>query len=927
MKKIDLSGKWEFCLDSEKEGIEKNYCQQKFQDYIELPATVSTARKGVPSKEEHEGFLTDPYSFEGYTWYTRMVELSTEEEKEYFLVLERTRISHVWLNEQYIGSNTSLCTSHRYQLTPYVKQKNWLTIMIDNTSYPVKGGHMTSPDTQTNWNGITGKLYIEECSKSYLTKVRIYPNAKESLIEVKVTLNGSEKERLEVWVSDEEHSFPIEEYMLQGGENTVRYYMGHKAKTWSEHTPNLYQLHMGFYKEDKMEKESWQYTFGLRDFKATGKYFEINGVRTFLRGKHDGLLFPLTGHAPTDLESWIKVLETAKQYGINHYRFHTCCPTEAAFEAADMLGIYMEPELPFWGTVTEEGQENHDEKGQQYLIEEGFRILDEFGNHPSFVMMSMGNELWGSKERLNQILGEYRNYDARHLYTQGSNNFQFVPCILDNEDFFCGVRFSKDRLLRGSYAMCDAPQGHIQTMAPDLRYNYDQMIRPAEAQGEIAQGGEITIQYGTGTKSVKMDTSMEMIPEVPVVSHEIGQYAMFPDFSEIPKYSGVLKARNFEIFQKRLEAAGMLSMADSFFRASGKLAVDCYKAELETAFRSNELAGFQILDLQDFTGQGTAIIGILNALMESKGLVLPGEWRQFCSDRVILLELPKLVFTAGEIINVGVKLSAFGLKPVVSPEVSIIVRDQNKVLLSEKRKMTNGYHNGVYQLEDVSIAFPERNVPEKLVITAEIVGTDIKNSYTVWIYPKCKQEKWQEDFVVTESIQEACESLRLGKKVLLYPESLNEDNSIKGTYCTDFWCYPMFRTISESMGKAVPIGTLGLLIEDKHPVFKYFPTESYTTAQWYDFVSNSRAFILDKCDLKPIVWSIDNFERNHKLGNIFEVEAGKGKLLVCTSDLRRLSDSNPSKWLEYSMHRYICSDKFKPSYHMEIEELEQIFRI
>ena len=70
-----------------------------------------------------------------------------------------------------------------------------------------------------------------------------------------------------------------------------------------------------------------------------------------LRGKHDGLIFPKTGYAPTDVNEWLRVLGIAKSYGINHYRFHTCCPPDAAFTAADLLGIYMEPELPFWGTI------------------------------------------------------------------------------------------------------------------------------------------------------------------------------------------------------------------------------------------------------------------------------------------------------------------------------------------------------------------------------------------------------------------------------------------------------------------------------------------------------------------------------------------------------------------------------------------------
>ncbi|WP_342756257.1 glycoside hydrolase family 2 TIM barrel-domain containing protein [Kineothrix sedimenti] len=913
MKKIDLKGVWNFCLDKEKEGIKKQYYNRTLEDIIDLPATVSTAGKGTPSGEENTGHLTDPWLFEGYTWYSREVDFSEAEGKEFFLVLERTRISHVWIDEDYVGSADSLCTSHRYRVTPYGKTCRKITIMIDNTSYPVTGGHMTSPDTQSNWNGITGGIYIEEYGHSYLDKVRIYPNGAGRYIDVRLELEGTKEEDLTIFVSGGDHTYPTVRHTLYRGENRFRYSLEETAQLWSEHTPNLYRLHMELSQaagaEDR-ELYSYVYSFGLRDFEAAGNYFEINGMRTFLRGKHDGMIFPLTGHAPADVSSWLKVLETAKQYGINHYRFHTCCPPEAAFTAADMLGIYMEPELPFWGTVTEPGEESHDERGQKYLMEEGFRILDEFGNHPSFVMMSLGNELWGSKSRLNRILGDYKKYDSRHLYTQGSNNFQFMPCILENEDFFCGVRFSKTRLFRGSYAMCDAPQGHIQTMPPDTVYDYDSVIRPPEI--EQGDGGEnyVTIQFGTGIKTVKMEEEKELIPRVPVVSHEIGQYAMYPDFSEIDRYTGVLKARNLEVFKRNMEKKGMLPMAERFFRASGRFAADCYKLELETALRSKELAGFQILDLQDFTGQGTACIGILNAFMESKGIITPKEWRQFCSERVILAMLPGLVYEGGEQIDLGITLAIFHPQPVVDPQVELCIYKEEKSLVSRKEVSWGEFLNGVYELGRMTVTLPELAQPEKWSIHIRLAGTEIENRYDIWVYPKevpaLSDKKGDSAVIVTGSTEEAKQYFEQGRKVLLYPEHLDDTNSVSGTYCTDFWCYPMFRSISESMGKPLPVGTHGLYIEKDHKVFQYFPTEFYTTPQWYDMVSHSRALILDASPVEPIVWTIDNSTRNHKLGNMFERKAGEGRLFVCTWDLRRQRDSAPARWLEYSIMNYMA---------------------
>lgn len=916
MEKIDLRGSWNFCLDKEKLGIEKEYFRLTFDDTIELPNTVSTAKKGTPSDDINLGNLTDPYLYEGYTWYSRLVEFKDLKDKELFLILERTRVSRVWIDEQYLGSRDSLCSSHKYQLTSKVyKDVHRLTILVDNTSYPVKGGHMTSPDTQTNWNGITGSVYVEVLNRIYLDRIKIYPDAAKKLIHIKATLNGAADYKLMASVTDGIKTFPLQEYQLREGENVFCYYLDETAIPWSEHQPKLYTLNL----DDK------EYTFGLRDFRAENNYFQINGARTFLRGKHDGLVFPLTGHAPMDIESWLKILGIAKQYGINHYRFHTCCPPEAAFCAADKLGIYMEPELPFWGTVTEEGEENHDENAQQYLIEEGYRILDEYGNHPSFVMMSLGNELWGSKSRLNEILGYYKKYDNRHLYTQGSNNFQFMPCILEQEDFFCGVRFSKDRLFRGSYAMCDAPQGHVQTLPPNTNHNYDAIIRPIDVNSKELSGGEITIQYGTGTKKVRMDESYEVISNVPVVSHEIGQYAMYPDFSEINKYTGVLKPRNLIAFQKRLEEKGMLSNADEFFRASGRFAAECYKAEIETAMRSNELAGFQILDLQDFPGQGTALIGILDTFMENKGLILDTEWRQFCSPNVLLVELPKLIYQTGESMCGRIKLASFGEIVIERPAITLLILDNDKLILSDTRELDANYSNGVFSLCDFNIKIPKWNIPKKISLVVRIEDTEILNRYELWVYPTCDLPSINNDIVITKSLNEAISNLELGSKVLFFPDDLNDKNSVEGTYCTDFWCYPMFRSISESVEKPVPVGTHGLFISKSHKIFKYYPTESYTTPQWYDFVVKSRALILDKYDIAPIVWSIDNFERNHRLGNIFEAEVGEGKLFVCTADFSNLQENDSLQWLYKGITSYMASKDFLPKYNIDTNQLKRIF--
>ncbi len=900
LEKINLSGVWQFKLSKEKPDMTAG------TDTIRLPSTVQQEKKPPVTNERSDGFLTDPRRFEGYALYTRRVTVSPKKRDcDVFLVLERTRTTEVWINGKSAGTRNSLCAPHRYDITGLVKDgENEIAILVDNVSCPVPGGHMTSQDTQTNWLGITGELYIEFRNRLRFEDVRVFPDVKNMTVTVKGKIIGGD----EITVTAEANGYPPECFFVTA-DNPCFVYPMTGAELWSEHNPVSYVMSIS------CEGDTVKVPFGMREFSVRGTEFLLNGEKIYLRGKHDGMIFPLTGAAPTDTEGWLKVMKAAKEHGINHYRFHTCCPPEAAFYAADELGIYMEPELPFWGTVDDEVTES-----QQYLIDEGFRILDAFANHPSFFAMSMGNELWGSQERLNAILGGYKRHDSRPLYTEGSNNFQFWPVIVENDDFFVGVRFSKERLIRGSYAMCDAPLGHIQTDAPNSQHCYDEHIRPAEVGNEKSSGGTIEIQYGTGTKTVSLTNGNgELIPQIPVVSHEVGQYFMYPDYGEIGKYSGVLKPYNLEIFRDRLEKAGMLKLADKFFRASGRFAAECYKNEIEAALRSKELAGFQLLDIQDFTGQGTALVGVLNAFMESKGVMTAVEWRSFCSDRVVLGCLPKFVFAAGEKVKMPVKLYNYAAKADVDPTVKVTLSIAPENGWEVYRE--GSFKGGLFDLGIAEFDIPDVKKPEKAVLTLNY--KDISNKYILWVYPKEAAAR-PENLLVTHDWEAAKASLKDGGSVLFMPDKLDESNSIEGTYCTDFWNYPMFRSISESQKKPVPVGTLGLLIDNNHPALADFPSESYSTAQWYDIVNRSRTAILDGTGIDPIVRTIDNCERNHSLGTIFEVKAGGGKLLVCTAKLDG-EDSLPCAALLKSLEGYAASEAFKPEQTADIEALNSIF--
>ena len=638
-----------------------------------------------------------------------------------------------------------------------------------------------------------------------------------------------------------------------------------------------------------------------KDFHIEGAHFYANGHRIFLRGKHDAAVWPLTGHVEMSVEGWMKYLGTCKEYGINHVRFHSWCPPEAAFVAADSLGIYLQPELPFWGSF-----DKKDERLMAFLHQEGENILREYGHHPSFRMMALGNELWGDIDKMKEFVDDFRKIAPDKYYTFGSNYYLGYQGIKEGMDYFTTCRIGGEGWgkynthTRGSFSFADAYDGGmINHFHPNSTMNFDEACDKAG---------------------------------IPIISHETGQFQTYPDYREMKKYTGVLHPYNFEVFRRRLAAAGMLSQADDFHKASGLWSVKLYKADIEMDLRTRNMAGFQLLDIQDYPGQGSAFVGILDAFMESKGITTPEEWRQWCSPVVPLLEVEKFCFEDGEKIQAKVKIANYGGSSLYGKKLKWKIGDAEGVM------NIFTYDEG---LLDVGVLDEEISAdkPTKLLLTLNIEGTEARNSYELWVYPKKTLEK--KGIIIAKDLnQEVVKVLKKGGKVLWMPtasshfvaadDTLSQaDNAtpytVGGLFQTDYWNYRMFKTICENNKKKVSPGTLGILTNPEHPIFKGFPTEMHTNWQWFPVIKESHPLVLDNFakDYRPIVQVIDNIERNHKLGLVMEWKVGAGKLLVCMSDLEKAAKYPEGKAFYQSVIDYMRSADFNPSVEITVDELKK----
>jgi hypothetical protein len=407
---------------------------------------------------------------------------------------------------------------------------------------------------------------------------------------------------------------------------------------------------------------------------------------------------------------------------------------------------------------------------------------------------------------------------------------------------------------------------------------------------------------------------------VPFVAHEMGQWCVFPDFDEIKKYTGVYRAKNFELFRQDLQDRGMGDQARDFLMASGKLQVLCYKNEIEKALRTPGYAGFQLLGLQDFPGQGTALVGVLNAFFEEKGYVDGKAFSRFCNSTVPLARMPKFVFTNDETFEAEVNLSHFGPRPL-SAIVKWKIQNEKGVVLAHEVFNEQMIENGTgIPVGKISQSLNTLSVPSKMTLNVWIENTAFSNDWNFWVYPRTPEVK--EDIYYTTSLDEKAKSvLEKGGKVFLNASGkVVKGKDVVMHFLPVFW--------NTSWFKMRPPHVTGMLIQHESAAFAEFPTDFHSDLQWWEIANRSQVMVLEDfpAGFRPLVQPIDTWFINRRLALIYEARIGKGKIIVSSADLRPdLEDAPAAKQLYFSLLKYMASDKFNPVQEVSYAVAEDVF--
>lgn len=918
---LPLSGQWRFQLDRADDGINERWFTRDLPQTITLPGIlqaqsfgdeISTNTPWVLSlydklwfqREDYRAFTTPGHvkvpflcqpqrHYLGAAWYQRDIEIPKEwEGRRVALFLERTRWeTRAWLDGKLTGTNRSLCTPHEFDFGIVAPGKHRLTVRVDNRmlmNYR-PDAHAVSDSLGSTWNGIVGKIELRSTPLVWLKAVQAFsqPDQERVIFRFDVASELVTPVVCSLTVGRSANQTP--DKSMPGFSFVVNVPVGGTSvlftnsclepiKVWDEFSPTLisHLVHLSdpLTPSDLNRKlefgrggDQLTLVFGLRDFKTSGQEFVINGRPTHLRGTHYGGDFPLTGYPPCDVEYWRKLFKTCKEWGLNHVRFHSFCPPDAAFTAADQLGIYLQIEPGTWNEISP------GTPMEQMLYEETERIIKYYGNHPSFVLLSASNEAKGRwKEACSQWVRHFRDRDPRRLYTPDTG-----------------------------WSLIDEP-GPVGEKADYLAVH---RIGQNMMRGERGWFGR---DYARAMQGV----------EVPNIAHELGQWVAYPDFDVIKKFAGFIRPGNYEIFRESATAKGLLEFNQEFARASGRFQLACYKEEIEANLRTPGLGGFQLLDLHDYTGQGTALVGVLDPFWEAKGYVKPEEWRQFCSPVVPLVRLTQRIFTTADSFTFPVEVANYSPAPVTNALVTWDVRDTAGKIVAQSAlpprdlPLGRGTQFGNITAELSKLPAPAQyrlrvTVGPQPLKSVGALPPHFENTWNFWLYPVKVPTEPSKDVLVTSSWNEAEARLAAGGKVLFLPRNADLDwSSPPLDNVPVFWN----RLMNPQWGRM-----LGLWSDTDHPALAGFPTEANCDWQWTQITKGTRAVNLGQLprELKPIVAAIDDWNRNWKLAPIFEVQVGRGKLLVCSFDLTtKLDERVVARQLRRSLLDYAASEKFQP---------------
>ncbi len=731
-----LAGRWQARMDESDRGLAEQWYAQPLTDTaaVQLPGSLAESGLGHrfdsrtgryegldppylkwPSagytdahRRDELGMLVAHRMTYGPTWFQRTIEIPPSwENRPTRLLLERVK----WASQAWVDGNPaaglgtrSLFTPHIYDLGRLTPGPHRLTLRIDNRpAVPIGfAGHGYGMETEPLWLGVVGRLQLFSLDPLRIEHATVQPSPDGRSAQVSVDVAGDphsvEETTLAVSVVDprDDQVLGVASHSLRGEDVgsslSLAIPFSQVAQAWDEFHPKLYELRWTITTKDHID-HCGKLRIGLRTLARDGRRILLNGQPVFLRGNVECAIHPGRHTPPTDRSWWERVLRAHKEAGCNHLRFHTWCPPEVAWEVADELGLYFQVETTFWvddwihRTDPRPPAYGQDPSVDAWVEEESQRIIRHFEHHPSFTMFCMGNE-FGSEAT------DWKKMQAfvERLHTAAQQALVSGTC-------------ARRSLKADEYW---------------VTHNSGQSTR------------------GVGPPHTDWDfTAAVQATDKPLISHETGQRPSWPDYDRLlPKYAGVMQPSNLRRLRAISQQAGCTNHRQRA-EATARFAYVQYKSEHEAMRRTADLTGYQWLMMHDFTGQGEAHVGLLDAFFEAKpGITLKGI-RAWNGPSVVLARFPRYTWTTDQDFEAELEIAHEGpdhLEAIAAEwQLTTVPLDEAPEVLAQGKLPIRDVRAHATSLLG-KIRVPLHSLQQASALRLKVNVDEIENSWNLWAY-------------------------------------------------------------------------------------------------------------------------------------------------------------------------------------------------
>ena len=896
---ISLNGMWEFTYTPQMEESEQYEIPDadKFETQMPVPGYWDD---NIPLMQETEFWQTarfNPYFrhidfpmgvflppdtslpfLMGVGWYKKTIFVPSEwNEKQVSLYVGGVVLEGwVFVNGKMIKHHVGHSTPFEAELCDCLKygEENEIIIAAANTRNDRLGciirgfkGFSAGLYRSVSLN-ITEKTHIEDCY--------IYPSEDLKTLNWSAKLTGDVAGTEFSWFVKDIHDAIIYEGEVKAGVPHAEWTTDASLMCpWSDKSPELYNIEINL---ERGGRSLHKYTqrFGLRRLVRSGVTLKLNGKPAFLRGTTEHAYFPLTCTPPLDTETYRSNIRKIKSLGFNWMRFHTWVPSEEYMNAADELGMLIQVEAPLG-----------------FEEPEWVDILRTCRKHPSVVIYCCGNE-----EQLTKAKIEYFRKMAQHSKA-------LAPDALFNpHEAMRGIEYGFGIDGDDCDGVIDVPFKHNPKRLQTVREFSDVF-------GQYPMG---QLSYFCIDGNWRTLNEWLKVYERPCLSHEVGILGSYINLDLEHRYDGTrIGTEIYASVRKCLNEAGLLGRAATYYNNSCAWMKILRKHVIETARKCSFIAGYDYLGVIDYHWHRCGYpCGIMNEFFEMK----PGESAEdvlkYNDESVLLLDYPKMRnVTCGEKLTMELYVSLFGEEKLGSGRARWHLEDSSgQIYQRTELEVSDIATGGVSRLPDVRLEIPKLAQPLKLTLYADLSGGvyEISNSWDFWAFPEAKAEESSNGVkVVSELTSDTIAFVENGGSCILLGSK-------------PFPALPVSFQISLA-GRVKE--NLATVIEE-HPLMNRFPHDGFCDWQFYSMLEGAKAVVFNELPIafKPILEIVSSFKLIRKQAAIFELCVGKGKLLVCTLNIK---ESDPAAaYLLNIMKEYAAGDEFNPTETASAKEIMSI---